>query len=147
MPQTSKKRWVRIVHKGETLVQVFPPKPGKAGRSVKGASVEAKARPKEVSLSSVMGANTAVEGDRLIATCEGACEESATGRVRVVPEVVVEAVDAQTGSLPEAGVSQASILVKGDIKSGYGVSSSENVFVGAGDAGGVVEQKAWVSAE
>ena len=142
---TSRKRWYHMVRKGETLVQLLPAKPGTPGQGVTGGQVEPK-KPKEVSLTSVIGENTEVEGDRLIAGCEGACEENARGRVRVVPEVVVEAVDASTGNLPEAGVSKASILVKRDIKSGHGVSSSENVFVGVGSAGGIVEQRARVTA-
>ena len=145
VPPTSKKRWFRMVHKGEALVEQVPAKPGKAGRSVTGEPVAAK-KPEEVSLTSVMGGNTAAQEDRLIAESEGACEENATGRVRVVPEVVVNVVDAVSGNLPQAGISKASILVKQAIKSGYGVLSSESVFVGAGSKGGVVEQKARVTA-
>jgi uncharacterized protein (DUF342 family) len=142
---TSKKLWFRMVHKGDTLVQMVAPQAGQAGTSVGGEPVEP-GKPKEVSLRGVMGAHTAVEGDRLIAECEGGCEENARGRVRVVPEVVVDEVNAQTGSLPEAGISKAGIMVKGEIKSGYGVSSSENVFVGVGRKGGLVDRDARVTA-
>jgi uncharacterized protein (DUF342 family) len=145
-PENSARTWIRMVREGETLVQVFPAQPGQSGVDVKGESVEPK-KPREVTLEGVTGERTAVDGDRLVAESDGACEEDARGVVRVVPEVEVESVDSTTGSLPEAGVSNANVLVRKAVCSGVGVASSEVVFVGAGSDGGTVEQSARLSAK
>ena len=145
-PENSTRTWIRMVREGETLVQVYPAQPGQSGVDVKGEPVEPK-KPREASLEGVTGERTAVDGDRLIAESDGACEENARGVVRVVPEVEVESVDSTTGSLPEAGVSNANVLVRKAVCSGVGVASSEAVFVGAGPDRGTVEQSARLSAK
>lgn len=145
VPETSDRKWLHMVHAGETLVQLIPAKQGKAGRDVRGQPVEPE-KPEEVTLASVRGANTVIQEDKLVAECDGACEENARGVLRVVPEVEVEAVDGSTGSIPEAGISSANILVARSIRGGYGVATSENVFVGLGKAAGKVEQTARLSA-
>ena len=146
VPQNSDHRWLKVVAKDEKLVQVFPPDGGKPGRNVLDEEVPA-GNPKTVTLSSVQGQNTEVSGECLIATCDGAYEENASGKIRVVPEVSVPAVDATTGNLPDAGVSKANILVRGDVKGPYGLASSETVFVGLDGDGGVIEPNANASAK
>jgi uncharacterized protein (DUF342 family) len=145
VPETSNRTWLRMVRAGETLVQLIPAKPGKAGRDVKGQPVEPD-KPEEVTLASVRGGNTVVQEDKLVAECDGACEENARGVLRVVPEVEVDSVDGSTGSIPEAGISSANILVARAIRADYGVATSENVFVGLGKRAGKVEQTARLSA-
>jgi uncharacterized protein (DUF342 family) len=146
VPLTSKKRWLRLVHPGDTLVKLVPARPGKPGRGVRGEKIEPAKLGETPSLTRAMGSNVTLEEDRLVAACEGACEENAAGRVRVVPEVSVEAVDARTGNLPEAGVGQTSVLVRREIKAGYSVATNEDVFVGRGSGEAVVEREARVAA-
>jgi uncharacterized protein (DUF342 family) len=146
VPENSPRTWVRMVREGETLVQVLRAQPGQSGVDVKGNPVEPK-KPKEVSLEGVTGERTVADGDRLTAESDGACEENAQGKVRVVPEVEVESVDSATGNLPEAGVSNANVLVRRAVCSDASVTSSEVVFVGAGPEGGAVEQSARLTAK
>lgn len=143
---TSEKVWLHVVHQGDTLVQYVPAEEGKPGRSVLGESIDPPGGDDDVHLTRVVGANTNIEGSKLVATCEGACEENASGRVRVVPEIVVKNVDALSGNIPEAGTSKASVLVRGDVKKNHTLSTSELAFVGVGEKGGMVEKGAHVMA-
>lgn len=148
VPPISSRVWVKVVHKHDVIVQLVPAEDGKPGRNVLGERVEPPSVSGEpVHLSRIVGSNTAVEGNKLIATCEGACEENASGQIRVVPEIVVQNVDALSGSLPPGGTSQASIAVCGCVRAPYGVMTTENVFVGVGAQGGMVEKNAFVSAK
>ena len=148
VPPTSDKVWFHVVHKGDVLVELIPAAEGKPGRSVLGEKIEAPAcSGKPVHLTSIVGDNTLIEGNKLIATIEGAYEENAVGRVRVVPEIVIQNVDALSGSLPAAGSSLASMMVCQDVKGPYGVSSTENDFVGIGKNVGLVEKTAFISAK
>ena len=148
VPPASKRVWVKVVHNRDVLVQLVPAEEGKAGCNVLGERVEPPSVSGEpVHLSRIMGSNTAIEANKLIATCEGACEENASGQMRVAPEIAIKNVDALSGSLPPAGTSQASIAVCGDVRAPYGVMTTENVFVGVGAQGGMVEKKAFVSAK
>ena len=121
--------WFHFVEKDELLVQVVPPKPGKPGVNVRGENIEPP-KLKEPKLSSIRGPRTRVDGNKLLADSDGCYQEDAQGRVRVLPEVTVKQVDATTGSFPDTGATKANVLVEKAIKSGYGVTSVGNVFVG-----------------
>lgn len=146
VPTGSRRRWLRLVHQGDVLVQRIPPSPGKAGRNVRGERLEPRPAEAEKPLADLCGPNTVLQEDRVLAECDGGCEENAAGQVRVIPEVEVADVDARTGDLPEAGISQTAILVRGSITAAHRVATSEALFVGVGKASGRVEEGARVSA-
>lgn len=137
VPPNSKKRWFHLVEKGQTLARAIPAQPASAGSDVRGEAVEPSEEVKEPALTSILGTNTSIQNDCLISDIDGMYEENVDGRIRVVPEVVVDEVGAETGSLPEAGTSKANMLVRQDIKSRYRVATSETVFVGLGQNGNV----------
>ncbi len=142
LPPNSKKRWFHFAQEGETLARAVPASQGKPGSDVRGETMDLKEKAKEPSLTAILGENTSIQGDTLVADCDGMCEENINGRIRVVPEIVIDAVDAQTGSLPEAGLGKASILIKKDIKSQYRVATSETIFVGLGESGNIESKSA-----
>ena len=143
----SKKCWHRMVHQGEVLVRSVAPKDGIAGQGVNSEKVEPPAPKRPPMLASLAGPNVIVEEGLIKADMDGACEENVSGQIRVVSELVIDSVDATTGNVPDAGVSKSSILVRGDVRSAYGVASAETVFVGLGRKGGLVEKDTRLTAK
>ena len=92
------------------------------------------------------GTYTVVSGNELLAACDGACEEDVSGELRVIPEIVVSRVYETTGRIPETGISQANMVVTGEVKGGPGVATSEHLFIGTQKEGGVVEGEASIQA-
>ena len=139
VPPSSKRKWIHMVNEGETLVELMPPEPGSPGRTVQGEAIECDAEHEDESLDGVGGSNTHIEGNRLLAGCDGACEENATGRVRVVPELVVDAVNQETGSLPQEGMAKSNLLVRKVVESGFRVATTGDVIVGDATGQGTVD--------
>jgi len=142
----SRKRKRTVVHAQDALAVEHPPTEPKDGTSVKGEKLEPPAAAASRSVSEVAGANTTVSEDKLLAECDGMCEEDAEGWMRVVPQVILPKVDQVTGRIPESGISAADIAVIGDVTGGPGVASCETVFVGAGESGGTIEGSASIQA-
>ena len=136
-----------VVHREDVLATLHPAAAPKKGTSVTGDTLAlAEKAAKSVGLEEVAGDNTQVSGNNLVSTCSGMCEENVDGHLRVVPEIVVDRVDAATGRVPESGVTQSHVLVREAIK-GEGVATEENLFVGASPQGGSIEGKASVQAK
>jgi len=147
LPATSGRKRCTVVHAQEVLATAHPPTAASKGTSVQGESLESEggvARP--VSLEAVAGDNTEVSKEKVVAACDGLCEEDATGRLRVIPEIVLEQVDETTGRIPETGLSRANVAVVGDARGGHGIATEENLFVGTGEGGGAVEGSAGIQA-
>lgn len=147
LDRNSTRKNCTVVHREEVLATLRPATAGKKGTSVTGETLApAEKKAKSVELEEVAGDNTQVSGNNLVATCSGMCEEDVDGQLRVVPEVVVDRVDAATGRVPESGVTQSHVLVREAIK-GEGVATEENLFVGASPQGGSIEGKGAIQAK
>jgi len=142
----STRRNCHVVSAGQVLAVLHPAQPPSDGASVTGEAIELDAEPASTSLSTVAGDNTQVCGTNLTASCDGLCEEDTSGWIRVVPEVVIDSVDATTGRVPESGISQANIAVRGEVRGEFGVATCENLFVGEGEAGGGISGSAQIQA-
>ena len=148
LPANSKRKNVKVVHAQDALAIFHPPTAAKKGTSVLGETLSSKgAEPKTRSLEEVAGPHTEISGKELLAECDGACEEDLSGRLRVIPEIVVPRVDETTGRIPESGLSQANVVVTGDVKGGPGVATAENLFIGTRKEGGTVEGSASIQAK
>ena len=132
-------RRMHPVKEGETLVRHQPPEKGTTGQDVRGRVVQTSYEPRDVSLSQIAGANTEVQGERLVSTIDGVYREGASGEVRVVQEVETEEVNAATGDLPAVGIGDINVWVKRGVFGGAGLLTSENAFVGSLERPGVLE--------
>lgn len=130
---------VHRVKEGESLVYRQPSQTGGPGQNVHGKSMPSTYEPREAEWGEIAGANTQVQGDKLVSTLEGVYREDLHGGVRVVQEVEVEEVNATTGDLPAAGIGDVNVLVHKGVFGGTGVSTSEDLFIGAADQPGLVE--------
>jgi len=146
LPPNSPKKKRTVVHALDVLAIQHPPTQAKDGTGVMGEELPAPAAPAARPVSEIAGPNTVVDKDKVLAECDGLCEEDVEGWLRVVPEIVLERVDQTTGHIPEAGVSEASIAVIESVSGGVGVSSTEAVFVGTRKEEGAVEGSASVRA-
>lgn len=135
-----------VVQAGNVLAVAHPPTPSEDGTSVRGDRLPAQAAAAARSVDQIAGPHTAVDGDRLLAECDGLCEEDADGWLRVVPEIVLPRVDQTTGRIPEAGLSEANVAVVDSVAGGPGIATAESVFVGTRRAGGTVEGHASIQA-
>ena len=142
---TEKKR--TVVHANDVLAIEHPPTQPKDGTSVSGDRLPAPASSSSRSASEVAGPHTITDKDRVLAECDGLCEEDVQGWLRVVPEIVLAQVDQTTGRVPGAGISEANIAVIGSVSGGPGVATTEAVFVGAGEEEGAVEGSASIRAK
>ncbi len=133
---------IRQVKEKYVLVTHHPPESGKEGCDVRGEKVEPEHHSGDVSLKNIAGANTEVRDKELLATITGVCREDEHGKVRVIQEMEVEEVNAITGDLPRAGVAATNFLVKQGVKSGFGIFTSEDVFVGQARSPGTLEKNA-----
>lgn len=145
-PDSTEKR-CQVVHAGEVLAVVHPPKDPVAGTNVRGETLKIAAKGGTVSLQQVAGEGTRCSGEQLVSEYDGLCEEDAGGGLRVVPQIRVAEVGVATGRIPGSGISEASIAVEGDLKGGFGVATSEQLFVGLRPQGGFIESNAAVQAK
>ena len=122
---------VRRVKEGEVLVLRHPPEAGKDGCDVRGEPVVPGRMPLEVPLESIVGTNTSVVDEQLQATLQGVYWEDPNGRVFVIQEIAVGEINAATGDLPRSGTATASFWIKGGVRTGTGVFTSENIMIGA----------------
>ena len=145
-PGSTRKRCT-VVHSEDTVAILHPVTKGKPGTNVRGESVPpAKGdSTTTLSLEEIAVGGTIISGKNLLAECDGICEEDAQGNLRVIPEIVMPRVDDGTGRVPTTGVSQANVVIEGDIK-GQGVATTENLFVGSGKKGGTIESRASIQA-
>jgi len=120
---------VHRVKPGDTLVVRHPPEAGTAGSDVRGEAVPV-ADPKDVSLEKVNGANTDIQGDKVVAVLEGVYFEDEVGRVQVVQEVQADEVNMATGNLPRTGVATSNFWIKKGIRQGGGVFTTGDVLIG-----------------
>ena len=132
-------RKVHRVKEGEVLVRHQPPEKGVSGQTVRGKTIPMEYEPRDVSLERIAGANTEVQGERLVAAIDGVYCEEMTGEVRVVQELEVDEVNATTGDLPAVGIGDVNVLVNKGIAGGAGVLTTENVFVGSREKPGIIE--------
>lgn len=146
LPPKSRQRKHTVVHARDTLAIEHPPTSAEDGTSVKGDRLPAAAQARAPSVAEVAGPHTVVEGPRLLAACDGLCEEDVDGWLRVIPEIVLPRVDPTTGRIPEAGVSEANIAVIEGVAGGPGIATTESVFVGTRPSGGTVEGHAAIQA-
>lgn len=144
-PKSTRKS-CHVVSANQVLAVLHAARPPADGTSVKGEAIAADAKPVSASLSAVAGDNTQIAGNDLKATCDGLCEEDASGWIRVIPEIIVDNVDAGTGRLPESGISQANIVVRGEVRGEFGVATCENLFVGEGETSGGISGSAEIQA-
>jgi len=145
-PNSTRKN-CKVVHAEDVLAVLHPPTSPKKGTSVRGETLESPAgsASKPPPLKEIAGDRTVISDKNLLAECDGVCEEDAEGHLRVVPEIVLDRVDETTGRVPESGISQANVVVTGDIK-GQGVATAENLFAGVCEAGGTIEGRASIQA-
>jgi len=127
---TKSKAKVRQIKEKYVLVTHHPPESGKEGIDVRGKKVEPEHHSGDVSLKNIAGTNTEVNGNNILASITGVCREDDHRQVRVIQEMEVEEVNAITGDLPKAGVAETNFLVKQGVRTGFGVFTSEDVFVG-----------------
>ena len=143
----SPRKQVTIVRLHDVLAILHPAVAPRKGTGVAGETLSSSGPlPKGRSLDEVSGPNTVISGGQLVAACDGACEEDVRGHLRVVPEIVIANVDDRSGRIPEAGLSQANIVVTGRVRGGKGIATAENLFVGAGPEGGTIEGGAPIQA-
>ena len=137
--QLQEARKVHRVKEGEVLVRHQPPEKGLVGRTVKGQTIPATREPRDVPIQTAAGANTRVEGERVVAEIDGVYREELSGEVRVVQELEMHEVNATTGDLPDAGIADVNVLVHRGIAGGAGVLTTENAFVGSRDEPAMIE--------
>lgn len=137
---------VHKVQEGELLVVRHPLRAGQDGCDVRGERVGPDHPPRDVSLESAAGTNTTVAGEKLVAAISGVYQEDARGRVCVVQEVVTEEVNAATGDLPRAGVAATHFWVQKGVRSGFGVFTTEGVFLGSSEEAGALDRDTRVRA-
>ena len=123
-------RKVHLVKEGDLIVERHPPESGSAGTNVRGESLPSTDDPREVVLEPVAGPGTSIEGDRIVAAREGVVREDRRGGVRVVQELEVVEVNAASKDLPKTGVAGANFRICRGVRTGFGVFTSEDVFVG-----------------
>ena len=145
LPLNSKEKKRTVVQAFDVLAVVHPPTQPKDGTSVKGEKLQALAAPEARPLVEIAGPHTVVDKDKVLAECDGMCEEDVEGWLRVVPEIVVEKVDRTTGHVPETGISEANVAVIASVAA-EGIATTEAVFVGAGKERGSLEGRASVRA-
>lgn len=136
-----------VVRAGDVLAILHPPTPPRAGTDVRGEGLASATglSPRSPSLAGVAGDHVVTEGEKLLAGCDGICEEDTRGQVRVIPEIIVPRVDESTGRIPESGIIEASVAVIEDIR-GQGVATAETLFVGTGEEGGTIDRWAPIQA-
>lgn len=145
-PDSEEKR-TQVVHAGEVLAVLHPAKDPVAGTSVRGEVLKLPAKGGAASLQQVAGEGTSCKGEQLVSEYDGLCEEDAAGGLRVIPQIRVPEVNVATGRIPGSGISEASIAVDGDLKGGFGVATSEQLFVGLRPQGAFIENNAGVQAK
>jgi uncharacterized protein (DUF342 family) len=145
-PRSTRKS-IKVVHARDVLATLIAATAPKKGTNVKGESVGSDATPANISLQQVAGRNTEVADNNLLAQCDGVCEEDASGWLRVIPEIVLNGIDQRTGRVPESGITEANVAVIGDVKGGFGVATSETLFVGAAKKGALIEASSAIQAK
>lgn len=147
LDDTSNRRHCTVVNAEDVIATLRPPVAPRKGITVRGENVEPPtvggANPP--TLEQIAGDNTRIDGTNLLASCDGVCEESAQGQLRVIAKIQVPRVDQVTGRVPETGISGANVLVEGSI-TGAGVATTESLFVGTGESGGGIDGRCSVQA-
>ncbi|MDA0747134.1 MAG: FapA family protein [bacterium] len=138
--QAAAKKKVYQVKAGDELVVRHPPTAGTDGCDVRGEQIKPVQEPRDVSIQTVSGPNTTATEEKLIAAIAGVYREDPQGRVHVVQEVRVEEVNFITGNLPRSGVASTNSWVTGGVRKGFGVFTSEDVFVGKNARTGNVDE-------
>lgn len=143
----SNRTLAHVVNAGDLLARLLPARMPTSGTAVTGDEITVDQKPSVASLDGVAGDNTECDGSSVRSACDGLCIEDASGWLRVVPEIVVDQVDATTGRVPESGISGSNVAVRGSIKGETGVATTETLFVGEGAEGGGVDGLAPVQAK
>ena len=130
---------VNRLKEGDVLVVRHPPRSGQKGCNVRGEPVEPR-EPRDVSIESVAGTNTAVVDEKLVAAITGVYREDERGRIHVVQEVFVDEVNAGTGDLPRTGIATTNFSIRKGVRGGSGVMTTEDVFVGEGREAGALDK-------
>jgi len=117
---------IKTVSRGERIIRVHPPVPGKDGRTVTGLVISA-GNPFEIKLPT--GTNTSVDPEDsscLIATENGAVVVVNETRIDVVPLLEINGnIDYSVGNVDFTG----SLVIRGDILSGFRVKTTGSIQV------------------
>jgi len=132
-------RQMRQVKTGEVLVRYQPPERGAAGETVRGEHLAAGEPARDVALADIVGANTRIDGQRLLAEIDGVYRETLDGTVRVVQELEVERVNATTGDLPAAGIGDFNAWVRGGVGGGAALQTHGDVLIGTREDPAAIE--------
>ncbi len=110
-----------LVSEGEELARVEPLSLGQVGRTVRDRELPFDI---EQHASIQPGANTVLEGGRLLATCDGTVELK-NGTIQVSEVLQIDSdVDYHTGHVDFPG----DVIIKGQIKDGFRVASGASIF-------------------
>ena len=125
--------FITYVPKGETLAVKYPPTRGEPGKNVLGRAIPGKFG-KEISLDLFNGINTKIEGDKLIAECDGIVSLH-TIQVNVENKFTIsDHVGRSTGSIDLPKDLDVTLIVNGDIQRGFNVTCNRLNVTGAIEA-------------
>jgi len=125
---------INNVHKGDPVITLKPPVPGKPGKTVTGKEI-APDKNKEAVLPKGKNVEVSEDGQQLLAGLDGQVIEEGPGRISVLPVHQVRGdVDLSTGNIKFLGA----VIVDGNVTDGFKVEAEGEVEVRGSVSGGTI---------
>ncbi len=128
--------FLTYVREGDTLAVKYPPTRGEPGKNVLGRAIPGKFG-KQITLDLFKGINTRIEGDKLIAECDGIVSLY-TLQVNVETNYTIsDHVGRSTGSIDLPKDLDVTLIINGDIQRGFSVTCNRLHVTGAIEAAAI----------